>query len=78
MAEAHAAGLQLHPWTFRAENKFLPRELRRGAADSGHGDLQGEIRSFLAAGIDGFFTDQPDIGVAARAAFLSSGGAARR
>jgi glycerophosphoryl diester phosphodiesterase len=71
IAAAHAHGLAVHPWTFRAENYFLPRELRRGAADTAHGDFQGEIIAFLAAGIDGFFTDQPDIGVAARAAFLS-------
>ena len=31
---AHAAGLPLHPWTFRAENHFLPREFRRGAVAS--------------------------------------------
>ena len=77
MADAHAAGLQLHPWTFRAENHFLPREFRRGADPAAHGDLAGEIRAYLAAGIDGFFTDQPDIGVAARDAFLESGGGAR-
>jgi glycerophosphoryl diester phosphodiesterase len=28
------------------------------------GDLPGEIRSFLDAGMDGFFTDNPDIGAA--------------
>jgi len=25
----------------------------------------GEIRTFVAAGLDGFFTDNPDLGVAA-------------
>jgi glycerophosphoryl diester phosphodiesterase len=29
------------------------------------GDLVGEIRAFLAAGMDGFFTDNPDLGVIA-------------
>jgi glycerophosphoryl diester phosphodiesterase len=72
VSQAHAHQLQLHPWTFRAENRFLPRELRRGQAPGGHGDLVGEIVTFLAAGIDGFFTDQPDLGVAARAAFLAA------
>ena len=71
VADAHAHGLQLHPWTFRAENKFLPRELRRGSSESDFGDLEGEIIAHLKAGIDGFFTDQADIGVAARAAFLA-------
>ncbi len=77
VAAAHAAGLALHPWTFRAENHFLPREFRRGADPAAHGDLAGEIRAYLAAGIDGFFTDQPEIGVAARDAFLESGAGVR-
>ena len=68
--------LALHPWTFRAENEFLPGDLRHGTAPSGCGDLRGEILRFLQAGIDGFFTDQADIGVAARDAFLD--GAAPR
>jgi len=71
VGQAHAHGLMLHPWTFRAENRFLPREFRSGEAPAQHGDLIGEIVTFLAAGIDGFFTDQPDLGVAARAAFLA-------
>jgi glycerophosphoryl diester phosphodiesterase len=50
--DAHAAGLGLHPWTFRAEANFLPTGT----------DLTSEIQAFVAAGIDGFFTDQPDIG----------------
>ena len=31
VADAHDAGLAVHPWTFRSENYFLPAELRRGA-----------------------------------------------
>jgi glycerophosphoryl diester phosphodiesterase len=62
---AHAAGLLVHPWTFRSENAFLPREFQRGAERSARGDGQGEIEAFLRAGIDGFFTDQADVGVAA-------------
>jgi glycerophosphoryl diester phosphodiesterase len=72
VADAHAQGLMVHAWTFRAENGFLPRPLRRGAAAEAHGDLGAEIRTFLEAGIDGFFTDQPDIGAAARAAFVAA------
>ncbi len=62
---AHAHGLQVHAWTFRAENRFLPHALRRGSSDADTGDLEAEIAAFLAAGVDGFFTDQPDRGVAA-------------
>jgi len=59
---AHAAGLVVHPYTFRRENTFLPAELRSSADPAGIGDLKTEIRQFLAQGIDGFFTDNADIG----------------
>ncbi|HEY1892745.1 MAG TPA: glycerophosphodiester phosphodiesterase [Steroidobacteraceae bacterium] len=62
VADAHAAGLSVHPWTFRAEGAFLPAEL----------DLEGELREFLAVGIDGFFTDHADVGVRARDAYVAS------
>ena len=71
----HALGLKVIPWTFRAENVFLPAEARSGGDDGEWGDLAGEIGRFLEAGIDGFFTDQPDIGVRARDAFASRVGA---
>jgi glycerophosphoryl diester phosphodiesterase len=61
VADAHAEGLFVHAWTFRAENAFLPAGLRLGGEAGGHGDLAAEIRAFLAAGIDGLFTDHPDI-----------------
>jgi len=57
--DAHAAGLAVHVWTFRAENHFLPRALRSGAEPSAPGDLAAEIRAFVAAGIDALFSDQP-------------------
>jgi glycerophosphoryl diester phosphodiesterase len=71
VARAHAAGLQVHAWTFRAENTFLPAEYRRGADPAAHGDLAGCLQAYLDAGVDGFFTDHPAQGrqaVAARAA----------
>ena len=61
VADCHTAGLQVHPWTFRAESAFLPTGL----------DLEGELRAFLQAGVDGFFTDQPDVGVRARDGFAT-------
>jgi len=72
VAEAHAAGLQVHPWTFRAENTFLPTDYRRSGGAGSRGDVEGEITAFLRAGIDGLFTDHADAGVAARNAFLKS------
>lgn len=57
VADAHAAGLQVHIWTFRPENYFLPTEFRVGDDPRARGDGAGEIRAFLATGIDGFFSD---------------------
>jgi len=60
--DAHDVGLLVHPWTFRAENAFLPDTYRRGGERSNLGSGAEEIAAFLRAGIDGFFTDHPDIG----------------
>jgi glycerophosphoryl diester phosphodiesterase len=68
VADAHAAGLRVHPWTYRAENQFVRAPFRRGDDPMAHGDVEGEIRAALAQGIDGFFTDFPAMGVAARGA----------
>lgn len=69
--QAHAAGITVHVWTLRNENRFLPAELRRGESAAAHGDAVAEIRMCLDAGVDGFFTDHPDTGVQARDAWLS-------
>lgn len=66
VADAHAQGIHVHAWTFRAENSFLPSNLRVGADPHTFGNLDAELRAFLAAGIDGFFTDHADLGVRAR------------
>ncbi|HZO36362.1 MAG TPA: glycerophosphodiester phosphodiesterase family protein, partial [Solirubrobacteraceae bacterium] len=65
IADAHAAGLVVHPYTFRRENSFVPLELRSSADPAGVGDLDAELRQFIALGVDGFFTDNPDVGVGA-------------
>ena len=62
IGDAHRAGLDVHGWTFRLENQFLPADFRSSDDPNAPGDLAGEIRAFLDAGMDGFFTDQPDIG----------------
>jgi glycerophosphoryl diester phosphodiesterase len=58
---AHAAGLQVHPYTFRRENQFLPEDLRSSDDPAGVGDLRAEIARYRAFGIDGLFTDNPDL-----------------
>ena len=64
VARAHAAGLDVHPWTFRRENYFLPANLRNGEDPRGAGDLAAEIRAFSAEGVDGVFTDNPVVAAA--------------
>jgi glycerophosphoryl diester phosphodiesterase len=68
--DAHAQGLIVHGWTFRAENSFLPKDFQSSSDPLALGDLEGEIKGFLELGMDGFFTDQADIGVGARNAFV--------
>ncbi|KTT70406.1 glycerophosphodiester phosphodiesterase [Sphingomonas sanguinis] len=70
VADAHAAGLRVHPWTYRAENYFVRPAFRKDTDPKAHGDVAGEIRAALGQGIDGFFTDFPHIGVETRNAFL--------
>ncbi|OWQ93817.1 glycerophosphodiester phosphodiesterase [Roseateles aquatilis] len=56
--DAHAAGLIVHGWTFRAENAFLPDDFDSSADPTAHGDLAGQIHAFLKLGMDGLFSDQ--------------------
>ncbi|WP_127506972.1 glycerophosphodiester phosphodiesterase [Actinoplanes solisilvae] len=64
--DAHAAGLKVIPYTFRAENQFLPADYRVGTDPNAYGRAIDEQITFLKTGIDGLFTDQPDIGVLSR------------
>jgi glycerophosphoryl diester phosphodiesterase len=76
VADAHARGLLVHPYTFRNENAFLPLELRRPAdamADPAlYGDAFAEYAQFFALGVDGVFSDNPDTAVEARDAFVAA------
>jgi glycerophosphoryl diester phosphodiesterase len=61
---AHDAKLVVHSWTFRPENAFLPAPLKTsGTASTRHeaGSVT-EIQTYLKAGLDGFFTDDPAVG----------------
>lgn len=73
IADAHAAGLVVHAWTFRNENSFLPTDFRVGdAANPAYPSLYGkafdEYALFFGLGLDGAFSDNPDTAVAARGA----------
>ncbi len=69
--DAHRRGLLVHSWTFRRENTFLPNDFRIGAEPVAIGDLAGEVALFLRLGVDGVFSDNPDVAVAARDAVLA-------
>ncbi len=69
---AHAVNLKVHVWTFRAENEFLPADLRIGDSPAAHGDLEAEILRYLHRGIDGFFIDFPAVGVRVRNSYISA------
>ncbi len=56
--DAHAAGLLVHPYTFRNEDFFL-------AADY-NGNPRWEYRQFFRLGVDGLFSDNPDTAFAVR------------
>ena len=52
---AHAAGLAVHPWTFRDDqsNEAFP-------------DIDAELKAYYALGVDGVFSDFPDTALRAR------------
>ncbi len=63
---AHAAGLDVHIWTMRDENAFLPPNLRIGTERSAYGDMLPEYLAFLDAGDDAMFSDFTPTAVRAR------------
>ncbi|MEV6014170.1 MULTISPECIES: glycerophosphodiester phosphodiesterase [unclassified Streptomyces] len=70
VADAHRAGLILHPYTMRNENPFLPAAFRKGTAVDAYGDPFGAFKVYFETGIDGVFSDNADTAVLARADFL--------
>lgn len=59
VAAAHAAGLAVHPWTFRDDDigEAFP-------------DIDTELKAYYALGVDGVFSDFPDTALRARDSFL--------
>ncbi|MFC5741479.1 glycerophosphodiester phosphodiesterase [Dyella tabacisoli] len=62
--DAHAAKLELHPYTFRPENYFQAKNFQQGSDPKTFNEAGSiaEIRAYLDAGIDAFFTDDPALG----------------
>ncbi|WP_404374861.1 glycerophosphodiester phosphodiesterase [Kytococcus sedentarius] len=74
VADAHAAGLAVTPYTFRAENAFLPESLRSSQDPAELGDMDTLVRAHLEAGVDGVFSDQPGLAVTTRDAWREEQG----
>lgn len=66
VADAHKAGLFVHPFTFRNESRRLATDYQ--------GDAKNEYLAYYRLGVDGVFTDFTDTALAARAAFLKETG----
>jgi glycerophosphoryl diester phosphodiesterase len=69
--DSHRVGLDVHPWTVRPENSFLPLEYRQGNPSSpNYLNAEGDAARFLAElynlGVDGLFSDDSALAVATR------------
>lgn len=61
--DAHQAGLQVHPWTLRSDPQFLA---------AGYDRPEREYEMFYGLGVDGLFSDFPDLAVQVRRTLSSS------
>ncbi|WP_420143943.1 glycerophosphodiester phosphodiesterase [Sphingobium sp.] len=59
VGRAHDAGLQVHVWTLRMENPFLPPQYQRPDDPENRGDFAGFVRAIVNTGVDGIFSDFP-------------------
>jgi glycerophosphoryl diester phosphodiesterase len=64
ITDAHAVGLQVHPYTFRNEPRYL--------ASNYGGDPAKEFEQFIKLGVDAYFTDFPATGDQVRDQLTSS------
>jgi glycerophosphoryl diester phosphodiesterase len=64
---AHLRGLEVHTWTFRREAKQLAADYGdTSSVEAERAALINELKRFYALGVDGVFSDFPDIAAAAR------------
>ncbi|SHG73842.1 glycerophosphodiester phosphodiesterase [Massilia sp. CF038] len=66
VADAHKAGLFVHPYTFRNEKRRLAADYK--------GEPKNEYKQFYEIGVDGVFSDFADTALTARAEFLQARG----
>ena len=57
VADAHAVGLQVHPWTLRKENGFLPADLQNEGGPAANGQYEKLWNAAIESGVDGVFVD---------------------
>ena len=57
VADAHAQGLVVHPWTLRKENGFMPAALQNEGGPSADGQYRQLWNAVIATGADGLFSD---------------------
>lgn len=62
VSDAHNAGLFVHPFTFRDENRHLATDYED--------DARNEYLAYFRLGVDGVFTDFTDTALAARSTYL--------
>ncbi|MGL4339600.1 MAG: glycerophosphodiester phosphodiesterase family protein [Rhodoglobus sp.] len=65
VTRAHDIGLQIYTWTLRAENRFLAKNFWQGSSAAAYGCWREEFALIMGTGVDGVFTDQPDLALAA-------------
>ena len=72
LEDAHRLSLLVHAWTFRMEDPGPAEHPTRQPSDrdTAEKNLAAEIGRYLATGLDGLFTDNPDVAVRARAAVV--------
>ena len=58
ISDAHHAGLQVHPWTFRSDPSFL--------APTYQGKPEAEYKQFFTLGVDAVFSEFPDTALKVR------------
>lgn len=66
VANARSAGLDVHAWTLRKENAFLPPALHGPGGENARGCIEGLYALLAKAGVTGVFTDDPAPVIAAR------------
>ena len=66
VTDAHKAGLQVHPWTFRNENSFLPQDFRTSGTEAEYGNAFAEYKLFYGLGVDAVFSESPDTAIEVR------------